>query len=585
MRREVTSFITEHELSPFSATKTAVRPEGEGLFKTRDARAVVTKTLNTLSKGFRFSDTASVWHAFPFTTNLDDIKQRQEFFADLKESQPVLDTAFLKNIKKPRPFWKPTYNVIVVTEDEQTFTELQKIECASKYLISPHDVEQLQNYDLVQVIDCDQYKLSLEQLPQSVFIETLDDVYLERFVELLSGWKENLEVLSAHRTSAQINQIVAELKPLLSLIEGTEIQTIDPKELEGSLIDINHTISERMKTMSIGGDALFAMMSKQRFPPEIEQIMRDAIKESGYPLEIFSTSIPITIDEEEVQKRIQLQKANEFTDRAAVVRKHATALRALPSKLAQLETELLLFDFAAGIASYLQQTRSFPSGAGAITVRESRNIFLENAQPISFSLSSDAQCSILTGANSGGKTTLLEHMLQLYILYQLGVPTNGQFETPLFTDIYYFAKNKGSMSKGAFETLLSQMDKIVPNESTLILADEIEAVTEPGVAGKMICATADYFIRQGCFVIIATHLGHEIAKVLPQKARIDGIEAKGLDDALELIVDHNPVLGRLAHSTPELIVEKMAASTPTPYLKHVHAMLKQQESPPLQREY
>ena len=151
---------------------------------------------------------------------------------------------------------------------------------------------------------------------------------------------------------------------------------------------------------------------------------------------------------------------------------------------------------------------------------------------------------------------------------QLGLPLVGEFSIPLFTEVYYFAKNKGSASKGAFETLLSQMSNINPGSKTLILADEIEAVTEPGVAGKIISATAEYFISKNCFLILATHLGHEIG------ARIDGIEATGLDENFELIVNHNPVLGRLAHSTPELIVEKMASSKSSEYFKFLNKNLK-----------
>ena len=66
---------------------------------------------------------------------------------------------------------------------------------------------------------------------------------------------------------------------------------------------------------------------------------------------------------------------------------------------------------------------------------------------------------------------------------------------------------------------------------------------------------------------MATHLGAEIANSLPKGARVDGIEAKGLDENFELVVDHNPVMGRLAHSTPELIVEKMANSFDKDYFK------------------
>ncbi len=108
------------------------------------------------------------------------------------------------------------------------------------------------------------------------------------------------------------------------------------------------------------------------------------------------------------------------------------------------------------------------------------------------------------------------------------------------------------MSKGAFETLLTQMSEIQPGEKTLILADEIEAVTEPGVAGEIIVSTAEYFIEKNCFLVIATHLGQEVKDLLPDKCRIDGIEARGLTENYELIVDHNPVLGKLANSTPEM---------------------------------
>ena len=39
--------------------------------------------------------------------------------------------------------------------------------------------------------------------------------------------------------------------------------------------------------------------------------------------------------------------------------------------------------------------------------------------------------------------------------------------------------------------------------------------------------------------------------------RIDGIEAKGLDEHLELIVDRTPQRNCLARSTPELIVRRL----------------------------
>ena len=44
----------------------------------------------------------------------------------------------------------------------------------------------------------------------------------------------------------------------------------------------------------------------------------------------------------------------------------------------------------------------------------------------------------------------------------------------------------------------------------------------------------------------------------------DGIEAKGLDENLDLVVDRTPKFGILARSTPELIVERLSKLAKSP---------------------
>jgi dsDNA-specific endonuclease/ATPase MutS2 len=104
-----------------------------------------------------------------------------------------------------------------------------------------------------------------------------------------------------------------------------------------------------------------------------------------------------------------------------------------------------------GISRYISETNSLPELSEHFVLQNSKNYLLENAQPISFGLDRYSRCSILTGANSGGKTTLIEHIIQLISLFHLGLPINGYFKTPLFTEVYYFAKNKGAASKGALK--------------------------------------------------------------------------------------------------------------------------------------
>ena len=139
---------------------------------------------------------------------------------------------------------------------------------------------------------------------------------------------------------------------------------------------------------------------------------------------------------------------------------------------------------------------------------------------------------------------------------------------------------KGVLSGGIISAVPSSLSvnispfTILTDTGLLVVSDEIESVTEPGVAGRIISATAEFFIEKACFLVIATHLGQEIQKSLPNFARIDGIEARGLDEYYELIVDHNPVIGKLANSTPELIVEKMANTEKTPYLEYLYNKIK-----------
>ena len=57
--------------------------------------------------------------------------------------------------------------------------------------------------------------------------------------------------------------------------------------------------------------------------------------------------------------------------------------------------------------------------------------------------------------------------------------------------------------------------------------------------------------------IFVTHLAKEIAKYCKEEIRIDGIEAKGLSENLELIVDRTPKFYKYAKSTPELIVQRL----------------------------
>lgn len=573
MQKELLKFIVENNISPFNKSKTQILNGGDSIFKTRDAKSTHNRVLNKISEHFFFADTSNLLDAFQFTDSINEIKKRQDFLKNFKDNK--WNNEFLKDIKIPEPTWSPKYEIYAVTANEKTFIELKKLGCPVKYITAPDDVADLESCDIIQAIDCEDFDTYLEQLNQTINIRDVDDVYLERYLELLSGWKKNLEVLDKNPLDNEMKDLVTQLKNLLTLISEQASEKISRERVEEALETINENISNNIKNISISGSQLFEMLSKNNLSKEIMDLIENEIESINLPEEIFNKSIPVTLDEQELDKLIKLQDSNEFVSMAEKIKKKGEELKQVPEKLKKLENLLLMLDFYAGISKFIQEDHLIPEHSNEYLIEDSKNIFLDKAEPISFLLDPENRCSILTGANSGGKTTLLEHMIQTISLFQLGLPISGKARMPIFTEIYYFAKNKGSISKGAFETLLTQMSKINPGKQTLILADEIESVTEPGVAGKVLCATADYFIKKGCFLVIATHLGYEIQKNLPKNARIDGIEAKGLDENFELIVHHNPILGRLAHSTPELIIEKMAHSKESEYIDYIYNAVKQ----------
>jgi|GEM_PF-44429 len=575
MKKELLKFIRENELNPFSSTRTLLKSP-ESIFKTRDGKAVHQKIISHISKNFIFSETSNLFNMFDFVFSSKEIKSRQDFFKEIL-LLPKTENFFLKYLSTKKASWKPKYDVLVVTEDSSIFTKLKEMRCPVRLIISESDVSLLESYDLVQVINCTDFYSALESLPQAVFLKNIDEVYLERYLEQLSCWKNNLEILKKYELDVGTNQIVSELNSMLELTNEDSSFVLDKNFVEKKVEEINFNVSSRLKDFMISGESLFQLMSKNQIPKEINSLILEEIQKAKLPLEVLNIGIPVIIDEGELEKEIKRQNAGEFFEFAQKIKNNSSKLKEIPSLLRKLSDSLLLFDFVSGISKFLENEMTFPEVSdNELLVINSKNVLIENPKPISFGLDETYKCSILTGANSGGKTTLLEHIIQIISLSQLGLPLFGEIKIPLFSEIYYFAKNKGSDNRGAFETLLNQMSKIKPGDKTLILADEIESVTEPGVAGKIISSTVDYFINRKCFLIVATHLGHEIQKNIPEKTRIDGIEAKGLDANFNLIVDHNPVLGRLAHSTPELIVEKLANSEKTEYFIHLNNSLKKE---------
>ncbi|MFH0874685.1 MAG: hypothetical protein V1859_02020 [archaeon] len=577
MKDTILKHILDKKLACFGKNEAKIELD-KSILKTKEAREIYDKTLRKIGFYFAFEDTFRIFSLFSLTNDSSKIIERHDFFNNAIKQK--FSKSFLKKLTFPKQEWRPMYSVVIVTEDEKSFMELKKESVPVILLQSEFDLDGLDNYDLIQAVEIDKFYSAIESLPQAVFVSK-EEAYLEKYLVALSGWKKNIAILKENINSfdpdskIKLSEVLESLSPILALLEAGMAKKLSKEDVCIARDEINRKVAEKIRPMTIKGEFLYAMLSAKSMPGEIREIIMAEIVNSGIPRNIFTIGIPVAVDELALNALLKSQDSDSFSSFANKIKKNSTVIRSIPQMLSVLSSSLLYFDFISSVSNFSTENNLvLPHIDKGIKLINSKSLLINDPKPVSFFLDNSIKCSILTGANSGGKTTLLEHALQVIILGQMGFPVSGKVSVGLFSDIYYFAKTKGGASKGAFETLLTQMSKVKPGNNTLILADEIEAVTEPGVASMIIASTADYFIKKGCFLIIATHLGHEIVKYLPEHARVDGIEAKGLDDNDNLIIDHSPVLGRLANSTPELIIEKMARKNKEEFFLYLNEKVK-----------
>ena len=298
--------------------------------------------------------------------------------------------------------------------------------------------------------------------------------------------------------------------------------------------------------------------SEERLSNLLEIDVEIFSRESLYPVEVPTERIEAMGSE--LEREIKME----------IYLKSREVLRKIRPLIPQLREELKRayeLEFLRAVSEFTQGF-TFPELIdGGIGFINGRHLFIRNPQPVSYAVGEVAHLNglngervvILTGANSGGKTSLLELISQIVILAHMGfpVPAEKAWVEPL-DELFFFRRKRSSYGAGTFETALRSFARsLVKEGKKLILIDEFEAITEPGAAVKIIGELLKIAHEREFYVVIVSHLGEDLKRELPF-ARVDGIEAQGLDENLNLIVDRQPKFGVLGKSTPELIVERLA---------------------------
>jgi len=227
----------------------------------------------------------------------------------------------------------------------------------------------------------------------------------------------------------------------------------------------------------------------------------------------------------------------------------------------ELDVELAISRFARDFDCVLPEVVDPGEGTeSGFRIEGGRSPLLDvdfaDAEPVDYAVSG---ATLLSGVNSGGKTSTLDLVALVVVLAQMGLPVPAESATvERFEEIHYYAKSQGTLDAGAFEATLRDFGDLVDGaDGRLVLVDELESITEPGASAKIIAGILEALDDQHATAVFVSHLAREIRDAADFEIAVDGIEAAGLVDG-ELRVNRSPKKGHLARSTPELIVEKLA---------------------------
>ncbi len=551
-----------------------LNPEARTLYK--NIREEIKKRL-LLPGSARFLD------EFKPTSDPEEILRRQSY---LREGLGRVSTSLAEFIGHVRPvkFRRDYLHDRVLIVDPGEIEEAEKLGLCP-VSTSPEDAE---GYTLV--LSTVSYGIGVELAPSQIAPEL--------YVMPLWENRDTLEALSAIGELTGMKSVAREILNALEELEEVMQKRLVLESLEETVAEaereLNENVSKKLENFSLtlSGRELVEFLGELR-EGNYEAIFRhfgkvedeilgminrtedDLSTRLGVSVELFPREeiFPVRAPPERIE---ELREVLERELAVELYLKSREILESIMPLLPKLREELLgvyELDFLLAVKGFTEGF-TFPEIDGwGVAFINGRYPFIDNPQPVNYVVGPVPEgfevpgsenlrgenVVILTGANSGGKTTLLELTAYISLLAHMGfpVPAERAWIGPL-DELFFFRRKRSTYGAGAFETAMRSFVRALKGSGRkLILIDEFEAITEPGAAVKIIEELLKVAHEKGFNVVIVSHLGEDLRKELPF-ARVDGIEAKGLNEDLNLIVDRQPKFGRIGKSTPELIVERLA---------------------------
>ncbi len=412
---------------------------------------------------------------------------------------------------------------------------------------------------------------------------------IEALIEIL----EQFEILRDSMLFRDVS--ISDLKAASALIDDAKNEKVENISFDEVVLKYEAKISrEAARIMRAGGNADEFRVYLEEILMEMadELMLRDdarlILRECAYDgLESGATAFEFARDGlEGLRQRYMREKAERRYYR---LRNLAKQLEQYRDSIDTGIKRLFYLDFLIAIALFARDFElNIPELVdGGLGVEQGKNIFLkeeerqggEKVVPVSYSVgkvklgifgATPHPIAILTGANSGGKTCLLNTLATSVILTGLGLPVPAErAEIPVMP--LYLYRRKMIKKTGSFEYSMRALSRLFMREGgKVVLIDELEALTEPGAMGRIMASILNN-LREDTLAVVITHLINEILPYISmRKIRVDGIEPEGLDDSGNIIVDRQPMFNHIGSSMPELVIKKLLVRVKRAELKAVY---------------
>ena len=408
--------------------------------------------------------------------NIDFVMKAKETVGELPINEIKKLLIKINTTSSIKPKYNPSQAILVESmEDYHRLIDLK----LNSYcpIITIDDLESLDDFEFIVyvygegVIELeDAFNVTMVNHDSQDF-EIVPDVVLDYF-------KENYDLLSNISKIKEILGLESILPDVLDVLDELESGKLDENIFDQAVEEAKGKadlkLKNAIKNVDLKGDEVLDLLNEE-MPVKIQHIFDDVMKEArnevkektGFYFDPFIQKYPIEVDMEELERikkqEIAKKKVNDFENEV----KAAVQLSKLKIDVINEIREIFLFDYEFALGCFAREyDLQSPKISTGFCFKDGLHLNLaldynHNIQKIDYALKSPNNVVLLTGANSGGKTTLLETFAQISIMAQMGLPVCAYEARVQIVDEVYFFSKKRSLDAGAFESFLNTFMPIV----------------------------------------------------------------------------------------------------------------------------